>query len=59
MGRVFVAVGRATCVREMYTEQPSYVVLTADLSALLGSGSTAAAAWIDAAVNAERRSSDT
>jgi hypothetical protein len=54
MGRVFVSVGKAICIREMYTEEPSYVVLSADLRVLLGSGPTAAAAWIDAARDVER-----
>jgi hypothetical protein len=53
MGIVFVHVGRATCIQEMYTGEPSFVVIADDLSALYGSGPTAAAAWIDAARNLE------
>jgi hypothetical protein len=49
MGLVFVAAKRAICIREMYTEGRSYVVLEDDLSALYGSGATEAAAWINAA----------
>jgi hypothetical protein len=51
MGIVFVRVGRATCIQEMYTSEPSFIVIADDLSALYGSGPTAAAAWIDAARN--------
>ena len=49
MGIVFVRVGRAMCIREMYTRERAFNVLAPDLSALYGSEPTAAAAWIDAA----------
>lgn len=54
MGRVFVNVGKATCIKEMYTESPSFVVMTHDLSTLLGTGPTPTAAWIDAALQSEK-----
>lgn len=53
MGVVFVNVGKALCIREMYTDEPSFVVVSHDLGALYGSGRSVAAAWIDAARNTD------
>jgi hypothetical protein len=54
MGRVFVNVGKAECVREEYTEDREFLALSPDLATLHGHGLTCAAAWVDAARNTSR-----
>lgn len=49
MGRVFVAVGKAECIREEYTDDREFLVLSPDLSILYGHGRTCADAWVRAA----------
>jgi hypothetical protein len=51
MGRVFVAVGKVECVREEYTDEREFLVLSPDLATLYGHGPTCAAAWVSAAHN--------